>query len=75
MKKDKLREFYADRAMQEAWTTFIVEVLKEEIIKKAFRGEDVKAIAEARKILEKAFSSLYDVFEPKVKREVDDKAL
>lgn len=72
---DKLQEFYNDIHMQNAWAAFIVEVLETEIIKRAYKKEDTKDLAEARKIIEKSFVTLAERFEVKKEREVDIKGV
>lgn len=72
---DKLQEFYNDIHMQNAWAAFIVEVLETEIIKRAYKKEDTKDLAEARKIIEKSFVTLAERFEVKKEREVEIKGV
>ncbi len=75
MKKDKLREFYNDKAMQEAWADFMVETLNEEILKRAYAGKSTDALPEARNVIQASFASLRDRYEPVEKREVENKGV
>lgn len=75
MQRGKLKEFYDDKAMQNAWAEFIIEVLNAEALKKVYEGEDTSAVREARNIIEKSFGQLADNFKKVEERSEESKAL
>jgi len=75
MDRDKLKELYNDKAMQDAWSEFIMEVLNVEALKRVYNGGDTTAVKETREIIKKSFIQLKENFEPKETREVTNKAL
>lgn len=55
---DPLKEIARNPVMLEALKEHLTITLKDEIITRAFRGQEVKDIAEANKVIEKAFIKL-----------------
>lgn len=49
---------------------FIMNILREETQRKVFARQDVSGIADAKEILDKAFQTMANEFEPKKKQEV-----
>lgn len=73
--KGKLQEFYADKAMMNAWADFIAENLKEIALERVFRGEDTKALPEANTVIRESFKKLKGMFEPEPKRKVENRGV
>lgn len=74
--KKLLHDFYNQPGLGDAWARAVMEVMKGEIIIRAFKNEDVKGYAEARIVLEKAFKSLKDHFDPhREKRKVAERGI
>lgn len=71
---DKLRQFYADKAMMSQWASFVKEKLDDEALNRVYTGKDTTAVKEARDIINKSFSALEAHFEPK-KQKSTDKAI
>ena len=69
---DKLKEFYNDKAMQDAWAEFIVDVLDTEALKRVYLQEDTTALKETRDIITRSFAKLNELYKPKEDRKVDD---
>lgn len=64
-----LQVFYLNETQRDAVHNFMVEVLKEITVEKAFDGEDVSGIREARALVEKVFDKLeekYGIIEPPI---------
>lgn len=57
-----LRNFYANEQEQEAVKNFLVEVLKEIAIERAFSGQPVTGIQEANELIIKAFEKLDELY-------------
>jgi 3-hydroxyacyl-CoA dehydrogenase len=55
---DPLKEIARNPVVMEALKGHLTSTLKDEIIHRAFRGQEVKDIAEANKVIEKAFIKL-----------------
>jgi len=62
-----LQTFYNDKTLKEAVYNHLVESLKELAITKAFKGEEVKGIQEAKVTIDHAFAKLEDMFGEKKK--------
>lgn len=60
-----LLTFYNDKNMNEAVKALLLDSLKELAIAKAFKGESVVGIAEAKVTIDYAFAKLIDMFEEK----------
>lgn len=65
---DKLNHLYNDKATLELFKEFFVGVLEEETIKRVFAKEDVTGIAEARKLIDKVYARLDEIYKVEVKR-------
>lgn len=55
---EPLKEIAKNPVLLEALKAHLENTLKDEIITRAFRGQEVKDIAEANKVIEKAFITL-----------------
>jgi hypothetical protein len=60
-----LQNFYENTPVREAVHAYLIETLREEIIVRAFQGQDVKDVAEAKKIIDKSFAKLNGNFAKK----------
>lgn len=59
-----LKDFYLNEAMRNDVKTYLIDFLKVQAIEKTFKREDTSAVAEAKEILDKAFSDLDILFAP-----------
>lgn len=59
-----LKDFYLNEAMRNEVQTYLMDFLKVQAIEKAFAKEDVSGIADAKQVLDKAFSNLEILFAP-----------
>ncbi len=59
-----LKDFYLNEAMRNDVKTYLIDFLKVQAIDKTFKREDTSAVAEAKEILDKAFSDLDILFAP-----------
>ncbi len=57
-----LRNFYNNQNERETVKLFMVEVLKEIAVEKAFDGEDVIGIQEAKNLIDVMFNKLEDLY-------------
>jgi hypothetical protein len=55
---DTLRNFYENAPIREAVHAYLIDSLRDEILSRAFLGKDIKDIAEAKKVIDKAFANL-----------------
>ena len=69
---DKLKEFYTDKAMQDAWAEFITKELDTEALIRVYKQGDTKALKEARDIITKSFAKLNELYTPKKERATED---
>lgn len=53
-----LKHFVENEPIKEAVKSYFNETLKEELLSKAFKGEDITGYVEAKSIIEKSFNSL-----------------
>lgn len=68
-KMDKsLQSFYNDHDTRDNVHAYLVEFLEQEAIKKVFAKEDVSVVAEAKEMIDKAFTNMELLFESKVKK-------
>lgn len=72
MQRDKLKEFYLDKTLQDSWAEFIMEVLNTEALRRVYKGEDTSAIKETREIIEKSFNQLRENFKETEERVVEN---
>jgi len=63
-----LQEFYNDHETRDNVKEYLALFFKEEAVRKLMKREDAVALADATEMLDKAFSNLEDMFEPKPKR-------
>lgn len=66
----KLGHFYNDEHLREEVKEFLIEHLAEIAVKKAFAGEDVAGIADARKAILSAFSELKALHSPRPEKKI-----
>jgi len=59
---ENVQIFANDTHMRNDVKDYIIDVLKAQIITRAFNGEDVKDLAEAKKIIEISFSAMVNEF-------------
>lgn len=59
-----LKDFYLNEVMRNDVHTYLIDFLKVQAIDKAFAKEDVSGIADAKEVLDKAFSNLEILFTP-----------
>lgn len=62
--KKTLERFYRDESLREDVKEFLVEYLGEYTVKRAFAREDVSGVADARAVIDEAFSKLRELYEP-----------
>jgi hypothetical protein len=60
-----LQTFYNNEPQRKAVEEFLVQVLKDLTIEKAFEGRDTAGIAEARTAIDTMFHRLSELYEPK----------
>lgn len=58
MQEHLLRRFNGDKAMKDEVKSFLISLFERQIIERAYKGEDVRAAAEAAKMLEKALDDM-----------------
>lgn len=63
-----LRDFYHDKETRKEVQDYLSAFLDAEVLKKVYKGEDVKPIGEAKAVLEKAFENLDTIFASKLKK-------
>lgn len=57
-----LKNFYSNEHQRETVKQFQLEVLSEMAVDAVFAGEDVKGFADAKKLIEKSFDKLNDMY-------------
>lgn len=62
-----LKDFFLNEVMRNDVKIYLIDYLKTQAIEKAFAKEDINGIAEAKEVLDKAFSNLEILFEPEHK--------
>lgn len=62
-----LRVFYNNENERETVKLFMIEALKELAWEASFKGESTEGISDARKMIDKMFSKLEDLFKEKPK--------
>lgn len=60
-----LKDFFLNESMREDVKTYLIDFLKEQAIEKAFNREDTSSVAEAKEVIDKAFSNLDILFATK----------
>lgn len=55
---DNIQSFAINRGLREDVQKYLLDYLKEKVIERAFRGHDVKDIAEARRVIDEAFAQI-----------------
>lgn len=70
MDRQKLSEFYNDKAMLNVVKSFLIDTLKSETIERVFKGKDVSGIADAKIAIDKSFALLETLFAKKEKSRV-----
>lgn len=63
-----LQEFWNDKDTKNNVQEYLINYLKEEAVRKLFDKEDVSAVAEAKEMIDKAFTNMDLLFEPKAKQ-------
>lgn len=67
-----LQEFYNDKETKDNVHTYLIEFLHEMAVKELFENQaedyDAYAISQAKRVIDKAFQNLDDLFSPKVKK-------
>jgi len=61
-----MQDFYLNEGMREEVRLYLLKFLTEKAIEKVFAQEDTKAIAEAKDVIDGAFSQLEVLFQKKV---------
>lgn len=69
-----LRDFYDDHQTRNEVQEFLIHSLGEHAKDLAFKGESTVGIGHAKNAIEKAFSTLRDMFEPKVKPKTQNRS-
>ncbi len=64
---DILNQFYNEETKREAVKTFLIERLKEMAIETVFDKKATAGIYEARKVIDRAFERLEELYKPKSK--------
>lgn len=59
---DILRNFYNNTPERKSVEDFLIANLKDLAVEKAFKGESVAGIPEAKRAIEKAFETLGDIY-------------
>ena len=67
-----LQEFYANTDMKDNVHAYLVEFLQEMAVKELFENQaedyDAYAISQAKRVIDKAFENLDNLFSPKAKK-------
>lgn len=66
-----LHQFYTDIHTREAVKAFMLSQLQEMAVDAVFAKEDISGIYEAKELVEKSFSRLRELYEPKQKPVID----
>ncbi len=74
MNEEALRQFYSNKIELEAVKEYLLQTLNKVALEKLFKGEDAKPVAEARFVVETAFSNLKEMYEPKRKASNNSKS-
>jgi len=69
-----LKQFYDNKPMLSEVKSFMEEMVKEHALSELFKGHDAKPSAEAKVVVELAFSRLKELYEPKIKRTIINKS-
>lgn len=67
-----LQQFYENEAQREAVKEFMITVLGEMAIERAFDGKPTSGIQEARECVEKSFDKLEEVYSTKEKAVINN---
>jgi len=70
---NSLKAFYENARLKDAVYDYLVEYLRDMIIDRAFKKEDIKDLAEARIVIEKAFANLEGMYEKNKNIQSDSK--
>ncbi len=62
-----LQQFYTNETMREAVKAFLIDQLKEMAIETVFDKKATAGIYEARKVIDKAFDKLIELYKPEEK--------
>jgi hypothetical protein len=57
-----LRQFVENEVMKNTVKAYMISVLEKRIVSEAYAGKDVKAVAEAKKVIDKTFSEIESMF-------------
>ena len=63
--QDLLNRFYNDVNTRDQVIEFLNSFIDAEAVRRVYAREDVSAVADARELIEKAFSSMEDIYAPK----------
>lgn len=55
---DNIQTFAINRGLREDVQKYLIDFLKQKVIDRAFMGQDVKDIAEARRVIDEAFNQI-----------------
>jgi hypothetical protein len=69
---DKLKSFYLDTAMKEAVKEYLDSYFKSVAVQRVMTRKDVSGIADAKEIIEKAFSHLATKYSQKSDRQQNE---
>jgi hypothetical protein len=67
MRPELLNQFYNDEQTRNELIEFIHNFIDQEAISRVYNREDVSAVADARELIDLAFSELQNIYEPKNK--------
>jgi hypothetical protein len=62
-----LNQFYNDEHLREELLAYLHNFIDEEALKRVYAKEDVSAVADARSLIDSAFSNLEDEYAPRNK--------
>jgi hypothetical protein len=69
---DILKSFVNNKVVKEAVYNYMIETLKDEIVVKALREDDIKGYAEAKRIIDKTFNNLEGLYAESKNRNSQD---
>jgi hypothetical protein len=68
---DILKTFVNNKPVKQAVHDYLINTLKEDILNKAFSGQNITGYAEAKSVIEKAFNKLEGEYGEKIKTTIN----
>lgn len=74
MDKDYLKIFYDQEVVREVVKNYFYEVMDEAVLEATYKGQDTSGYKEAREVIRRAFSKLYEQYAQEKESSTDNKA-